>query len=312
MSRSPDPDALRAFTSVASLGTVGRAAAALGRTQPSISARLASLESTWETRLFHRRPRGMDLTPEGERLLPLAVAALGALEVLDRAAGVPLAGEAEIRVGSGDALGRQVLPGALRQVLREFPGTGVRIVEGSGARLLEALSRGEIDVALVAAPALAPSEEAIEMEPCLRSPVEVLLPADRRPRGHSRLELRSLAEERLVVLHRGSSFRRHLEEHFARAGIPFRPAVEVGSFSLVRRYVAAGLGVAPVPGIAFYGNGAGPSVTRRRLGGVPPLVYHRAARRGVPLPKPTRRLLELVAGFSGASGSRAGSSRRRS
>ena len=72
----PDPRAdiseLRTFVAVARLGAVGRAARALGRTQPSISARLAGLERSWSTRLFRRGSRGMILTPEGSRLLPLA------------------------------------------------------------------------------------------------------------------------------------------------------------------------------------------------------------------------------------------------
>ena len=60
---------LTAFVTVARARTVGRAARWLGRTQPSISARLASLERTWNTRLFRRVARGMELTPEGARLL---------------------------------------------------------------------------------------------------------------------------------------------------------------------------------------------------------------------------------------------------
>ena len=58
-------------------GTVGRAAERLNRTQPSISARIALLEEAWQTRLFRRVARGMLLTPEGARLLPLAEASLG-------------------------------------------------------------------------------------------------------------------------------------------------------------------------------------------------------------------------------------------
>ena len=63
---------LRAFVAVARLGAVARAAEALGRTQPSVSARLAALEAAWNTRLFRRVARGMVLTPEGTRLLPFA------------------------------------------------------------------------------------------------------------------------------------------------------------------------------------------------------------------------------------------------
>ncbi|MDX1390661.1 MAG: LysR family transcriptional regulator, partial [Acidobacteriota bacterium] len=62
MTRShPETDlgALEAFVAIARLGTVGRAAEVLGRTQPSISARLAALEAAWETRLFRRGARGL-------------------------------------------------------------------------------------------------------------------------------------------------------------------------------------------------------------------------------------------------------------
>ena len=107
----PDPrtgvSGLLAFVAVARLGTVGRAATALGRTQPSISARLAGLERSWSTRLFRRGARGMLLTPEGARLLPRAESALRDLEQLDRVAGVAVAEDHELRVGAGDALGRR-------------------------------------------------------------------------------------------------------------------------------------------------------------------------------------------------------------
>ena len=52
-----DTATLRAFVAEARLGTVGRAAQALGRTQPSVSARLASLERAWQVRLFRRVAR---------------------------------------------------------------------------------------------------------------------------------------------------------------------------------------------------------------------------------------------------------------
>jgi DNA-binding transcriptional LysR family regulator len=289
-------DDLRAFVGVARLGAVSRAAEYLGRTQPSISARLAALEDTWGTRLFLRRSRGMEPTPEGERLLPLAVAALEMFDSLEMAAGAIRGRHAEVRVGAGDALGRKVVPRALGRLLEEFPGAGVRILEGSGRRLLDALSRGDIDVALVAAPAVRRREAGISLEPFNESPVDVLFPADRKPRGRRTVSLGTLQGERLVTLHSGSSFRRHLETGFAHAAVPFEPAVEVGSLSLVRRYVVAGLGIAPVPALAFDGVAGDSSVVRRRLKGIPSIVYVHAVRRNAPLPPPAARFLEILSG----------------
>lgn len=295
----PDPHAdvagLKAFVAVARTGAVSRAAAALGRTQPSISARLAGLEQTWRTRLFRRVSRGMQLTPEGVRLLPLAEAALRDLEELDRAAGMPLSSDGELRVGAGDALGRRQLPRAVARVLREFPSLEVRIREGPGVALLEALRAGEIDLALVTRPPAGVADEGIDLRPLVRSEVELLAPPGGLAGARRALPLKALANERLVVLQAGSWFRRHLEAAFGREGISLRPAVEVGNLSLVRRFVATGLGLAPVPSIAFSPRGLGRGVERRRLSGIEPVCYERAVRRGAPLPPPARRLLELLA-----------------
>ena len=304
----PDPradaPALRAFVAVARLGTVGRAADALGRTQPSISARLGGLEQAWGTRLFRRRARGMSLTPEGTRLLPLAESALRVLEELDHAAGLPVAAPDEVRVGAGDALGRELLPRALASLLAEDPTVGVRILEGPGPRLLEALRAGEIDVALVVVSGSPPGGDEIEWQRLIDSPVDLLLPWGHPKRTRRSVALDSLRSERLVTLQPGSMFRRHLESAFARRGIPFRPAVEVGNLSLVRRFVAAGLGVAPVPALAFGGTPAArfprlagpgtPRVERCRLTRIERVTYYRASRRGVPFPESCRRLLELL------------------
>ncbi len=287
-------DQLRAFVVIARMGTVGRAAEELGRTQPSISARLSDLESAWSTRLFHRRARGMSLTPEGERLLPMAVIALESMAELDRAAGTPLAGESTLRVGAGDALGRDLLPAALKDVLTRFPGVDVRIVEGSGGRLLDTLQRGEIDVALVTGRPDRSTGGRLDFRLLLESEVKVLIPEPLRPRGKRSVGLGWLAGERLVTLHPGSSFRRFLEDRFRAAGLPFHPAVEVGSFSLVRRYVTAGLGVAPVPAIAFRPNLSAGGILERVLRDFPQVPYYSAVRSGVPIPPPAAALLSSL------------------
>ncbi len=292
----PDPrsdvSTLQAFVAVARSGSVGRAAIRLDRTQPSVSSRLATLERAWEIKLFHRLARGMRLTPEGAKLLPKAEALLRGMEELDRAAGLPLAGSRALRIGAGDALGRETLPRALPRLLREFPGLDVRILEGPRPRLLDRLGAGEIDVALVVADE-GPAPPGLDLQPILQSEVELLAPRDALGAGDRPVRIASLANRRLVVLQRGSAFRRHLESEWAERQVPFRPSVEVGNLSLVRRFVAAGLGFAPVPAIAF--SGVPPSgVVKRRLTGIGPLAYQRAVRAGVPLSSATDRLLELL------------------
>jgi LysR family cyn operon transcriptional activator len=296
----PDPRAdvaaLRAFLAVARLGSVGRAAELLGRTQPSISARIAGLEQAWGTRLFRRIARGMAVTPEGARLLPMAESALRSLEELDRAAGAPVAESDELRVGAGDSLGRRLLPRALAQLLERRPALEVRVVEGPGHRLVQSLRDGEIDVALAVASTVPTPPDGLDVEPIVTSGIDMIEAGPGR-RGN-RLPLRRLAGRRIVTLQAGSGFRRHLEAAFAASDLPFHPAVEVGNLSLVRRFVAAGLGVAIVPAVAF-GDEDLDGLTRRRLSGVPPVEYVRILRDGAPLSTATADLLELLRADAG-------------
>ncbi|MCP3978192.1 MAG: LysR family transcriptional regulator [bacterium] len=284
--------ALQALVAVARAGTVGGAARLLDRSQPSISARLAGLEQAWRTRLFRRTPRGMELTPEGARLLPLAEAALGQLEQLDQAAGLPIARPTGLRLGAGDALGRHVLPRALAALLRRKPDLDVRLREGPGPALLAALRDGEIDIALVVRPEVVP--DGVELTEVTRSEIDLLVPDGTLPPGRWGVALRSLQGRRLVVLQPGSGFRRHLERAFRDAGHALHTAVEVGNLSLVRRFVAAGLGVAPVPRVAFPESERFPGVERYRLRGIPPVAYARAVRAGVPLPEEAHELFSLL------------------
>jgi len=292
---------LRAFVAVARTGSTSRAAELLGRTQPAISARLAALERAWGTRLFSRQSRGMRLTPEGARLLPSAEQVLRGLDELDRLAGLPVARPTDLRLGAGDALGRELLPKALARLLRCERDIEVHLREGPTPLLLDSLARGEIDLALVVLAVGDVRPTGIELEPLIESPVVLLAPAGKRGKiGREPVSLSSLAERRLVTLQPGSSFRRHLERAFEAGGVPFKPAVELGNLSLVQRFVAAGLGFAPVPRVAFTERASLRGVRSLDLGGVGPLSYQRAIREGVPLPAAAEKLLAALRGAATA------------
>ncbi len=285
---------LRAFVAVARLGAVARAAEALGRTQPSVSARLAALEAAWNTRLFRRVARGMVLTPEGTRLLPFAETILQDLEKLEREAGLPTGSSRELRLGAGDALGRRLLPRALARLLQEMPGIDVRLREGTGATLLDALRDGEIDLAMIVTSGDEPAPPGISLEPLFASPVQLMTPPGLLDDAGSSVELAALADQPIVTLQPGSSFRSHLEGAFARNGLRFRPAVEVGNLSLVRRFVITGLGVAPVPAVAFSQRPRPTRYAMLEMTDLPEVRYAYAVRSGAPLPVSVERLLEHV------------------
>lgn len=67
-----DPYLLRAFLTVAEVGTVNGAAVSLNRTQAALSMQIRKLESLMGTELFSRSPKGLTLTADGLLLMPYA------------------------------------------------------------------------------------------------------------------------------------------------------------------------------------------------------------------------------------------------
>jgi DNA-binding transcriptional LysR family regulator len=80
-----DTEALRTLIEVHRAGGVTRAAAALHRSQPTVSRRLALLERDLGVPLFERVPGSVALSQAEQALLPFAETALAALDDADAA-----------------------------------------------------------------------------------------------------------------------------------------------------------------------------------------------------------------------------------
>jgi molybdate transport repressor ModE-like protein len=76
----PDWDDFRLLLSVAQLGSISRAAAALGLTQPTVSRRIDRFESAVGVRVVDRLPSGAVLTCEGQRIVEELNIAHGAIQ----------------------------------------------------------------------------------------------------------------------------------------------------------------------------------------------------------------------------------------
>ncbi len=143
-----DIDLLRTFVAVVESGSFTRASAELGRTQPAVSLQIRRLESQLQAPLIDRGAKGMGLTTEGAALLPQArkllrvndeiVAALGEGDL-----------EGEVRFGAPEDIATMHLPGILGAFARSHPRIRLSVICDYTANLLDQMSRGMLDLALI-------------------------------------------------------------------------------------------------------------------------------------------------------------------
>lgn len=143
-----DIDLLRAFVTVVETGNFTRAATLLGRTQPAVSLQIRRLEDQLRSPLIDRGAKGIGLTTEGAALLPQArrllrvndeiVATLGEGDL-----------EGEVRFGAPEDIATMHLPGILGAFARSHPRIRLSVTCDYTANLLDQMSRGMLDLALI-------------------------------------------------------------------------------------------------------------------------------------------------------------------
>lgn len=97
--------ALRTFLRVAETGSFSAAALDLKLTQPAVSRQVSALEAHLNVRLLHRSTTALALTAEGQRMLPMALKVVEAVEALSDSADPMKAVSGNVRLSLPAPLG---------------------------------------------------------------------------------------------------------------------------------------------------------------------------------------------------------------
>lgn len=142
---------LRVALEVARTGSITGAADRLGYTQSAVSRQVAATERAAGVALFERQARGVRLTAAGEVLVRHAAVIVDGLAALEgELAGMRDRLGGTLVVGAFPTALATILPRAIRDLRQRHPGLQVRIEEGSSPQLVRKLTRGRIELALVA------------------------------------------------------------------------------------------------------------------------------------------------------------------
>ena len=141
-----DWDGVRLLAAVAEAGSLRRAAAGLGISQPTLGRRLDQLERQLGAPLLVRHPRGVLLTGEGEQVVATAGRMREALDQLGRRLGGR--GDAvvgRVRISCTEPVAACVLPASLAALREAHPQLGIDVVVDAHA---SDLVRREADLAV--------------------------------------------------------------------------------------------------------------------------------------------------------------------
>lgn len=141
---------IQTFVTVAQELNFAKAAHHLHLSQPSVTARIQSLEAEVGKTLFIRNRRNVQLSIEGEAFLPFALQMLeilGAAE--EKMKSINKTIEGRISIGATAFISVYILPEILGMVHRRHPRVEFKVVTGSTMQINEMLHQNQIDIGLV-------------------------------------------------------------------------------------------------------------------------------------------------------------------
>ncbi|PPF53279.1 LysR family transcriptional regulator [Clavibacter michiganensis] len=249
---------VRAFLAVADELHFGRAAEELGIAQPVLSQQVQRLERRLGVALLTRTSRSVALTPAGAALRDRGRALLRQADAgIDEVARIARGEVGRLEIGmvhSTVAIGAEDLGPveSIRRFRARHPDVEVRVREGFTVDLMDALRRGELDVAVVRDPDPTPG---VDLRELVTEPFVAVVPAAHPLADADEVDAALLADEPFVFPPRRASedaYRRNLAPLTERGRV-VRVVQEGSTWTMIVHLVGAGLGVTIAPRSAAVG-----------------------------------------------------------
>ncbi len=241
-------DLYRVFYTVAKCGSLTRAAEELYISQPAVSQSVKQLENQLGVSLFKRTHRGMELSENGGKLIFKEVER--ALELFNEAENrieqTKQDATGAIRIGASDTIFEYFLADKIVDYHGKFPAVKIELMADFTPDTIEKLKANKCDVAFVNLPIEIDSELHLE-ENCARLN-DIFIASDKYAElSGGAVSLEKLKKYPLIVMDKNTVARRTLEAFLRSVGVELNPSIEVGSWDLMKRLVARGMGVGVIP-----------------------------------------------------------------
>ena len=233
-----------AFLLATRLGSFRRAAEELHISQPSLSARVQTLEQDLGTPLFHRMGRGVRLTEMGKVFVPYAERAIETLrkgrEIIDITRNVS---GGVLSIASARAIGTYTLPAILDRFRTSYPDIKVHINIGRSSNVLQMVADDEVQIGL-ARTLTHPDVVTMHLydeDICLAASPD----HDFAKRGEA--SIYEIALEPLILYDRESSYFLLIDQVCREAGISPRVEMTLDSIEATKHLVELGMGISFLP-----------------------------------------------------------------
>lgn len=234
---------------VVELGSLTKAADALGFTQSGISHAISSLEHEFGLELLVRNRSGVRLTIDGERVFKHIRELLRANgQLKEEVAAIHGLETGTVRIGTFTSVSVHWLPGIIKTFQQDYPSIEIKLAEGDYTEIESWLLDGTIDCGFMSLPTL----DSLLVTPLKQDKMLCLLPKDHPLAAQPSIRYADLAHEPFIMPKPGGDYdmRRLLAKQSLTPPVRFEAADDYAIIAMVEH----GLGVSILPEMIVTGR----------------------------------------------------------
>ncbi|KHL94472.1 LysR family transcriptional regulator [Paenibacillus sp. IHB B 3415] len=237
---------IEAFVYINHYGSFNKAADVLYISQPTVTARIQSLERELDCRVFDRLGKQINLTDKGRQFLPYAQQILQVYQngkhQIQSKGQIP----DELRIGSTVSVSNYLMPQLLLHLKRKYPQVHFKLTTSSTDSLIEKLKAKEIDLAFIRKVV----NPAIQSFPFCEDPISLYVYKNHPLARQGRASIQEIREETLVFFECGSLDWMRLHRVFESMEQPPDIVYQVDNLETAKKLVLRQAGICFLPALS--------------------------------------------------------------
>jgi DNA-binding transcriptional LysR family regulator len=236
---------IEAFVHVMHYGSFNKAAEALYLSQPSVTARIQSLERELDCKLFDRNGKQVRITEEGKRFLPYAQQLMLTYRKGRQMLGSKRAVQGEARIGCTVSVSNYVIPRMMPYLRSRYPETTYKFFTGRTDEIVDKMLAGEIDIGFVRHV----DHPNLKTEKFYEDPIRLYVYPGHPFQREEKVTVEAIAAEPLIFFECGSLDWLRIHRIFENLNRPPNILIQTDNSEMAKKLIVQKSGIAFLPGL---------------------------------------------------------------
>ena len=239
-------DALRTFITLVEVNNFTKTSEILHISQPSVSLHIKNLEQEFQTTLFIRSPKSVQITPTGQILYErakqiMAIHEAAKEDILAHHHAI----QGTLVIGASFTIGEYILPPLLARLQRKFPQLELQVIIGNTDEIIQFAKLLQIDIGLIEGQS---RDQELVIRPFMQDELFIVGASNHPLTNRPAITISELQQQNWVAREAGSGTRTYLDHLFRINGLQVKSLLTISSNQGVKESVIHGLGLSLLSG----------------------------------------------------------------